>query len=33
VEWWWLVAARPDEVEELLIQRWNPPWNIALRNH
>ena len=33
VEWWWLVAARPDEVEELLIQRWNPPWNIALRKH
>lgn len=31
VEWWWLLAARPGEVEELLIQRWNPPWNIALR--
>jgi hypothetical protein len=31
VEWWWLVCARPGEVEELLIQRWNPPWNIALR--
>ena len=31
VEWWWLVAARPAEVEELLIQRWHPPWNIALR--
>lgn len=33
VEWWWLVAVRPNEVEELLIQRWNPPWNIALRNN
>jgi hypothetical protein len=33
VEWWSVVAARPDEVEELLIQRWNPPWNIALRKH
>ena len=33
VEWWWLVAARPGEVEELLIQRWNPPWNIALRSY
>ena len=31
VEWWWLVTARPGEVEELLIQRWNPPWNIFLR--
>jgi hypothetical protein len=31
VEWWWLVAAGPVEVEALLIQRWNPPWNIALR--
>jgi hypothetical protein len=31
VEWWWLVAARPAEVEELLIRRWDPPWNIALR--
>ena len=31
VEWWWLVAARPAEVEGLLIQRWDPPWNIALR--
>lgn len=31
VEWWWLVAARPAELEQLLIQRWSPPWNIALR--
>ena len=31
VEWWWLVAARPGEVEGLLIQGWNPRWNIALR--
>ena len=31
VEWWWLVAAQPTEVEGLLIQRWDPPWNIALR--
>lgn len=31
VEWWWLVAARPAEVEAVLIQRWDPPWNIALR--
>lgn len=31
VEWWWLVAERPGEVEELLIQSWNPPWNIFLR--
>ena len=29
--WWWLVAARQGEVEELLTQRWNPPWNVALR--
>jgi hypothetical protein len=28
---WWLLAARPAEVEERLIQRWDPPWNIALR--
>lgn len=33
VEWWWLVAARPDEVEGLLIERWHPLWNIALRKH
>lgn len=33
VEWWWLVAARPDEMEDTLIQRWNPPWNIVLREH
>jgi hypothetical protein len=32
VEWWWLVAARPGELEELFIQRWNPPWNILLRS-
>lgn len=31
VEWWWLVAARPEELEKRLIQRWSPPWNIALR--
>jgi hypothetical protein len=31
VEWWWLVAARPAEVENLLIQRRDPLWNIALR--
>ena len=31
VEWWWLVAERPAELESLLIQRWDPPWNIALR--
>ncbi len=33
VEGWWLVATRHDEVEQLLIPRWNPPGSIALRNH
>jgi len=32
VEWSWLVAARPGEVESLLIQRWHPAWDIALRS-
>ncbi len=31
VEWWWIVAAQPDQLEVMLIEMWDPPWNIALR--
>lgn len=30
VEWWWIVAAQPDQLEAMLIEMWDPPWNIAL---
>ncbi len=30
-EWWWLAVEKADELEELLMHRWNPPWNMRLR--
>lgn len=31
VEWWWIVPAAPADLERLLIEKWDPAWNIALR--